>query len=108
MTNRFLFALIVLLSLAEATVPAGAFPVATKLLDMQSTDTSGAFIRVKKARDMATERNASSGTIATEPTAFHVIANIHTACAATTAIKGSTQALVVATKTSPMAKTELW
>ena len=50
MTNRFLFALIVLLSLAEATVPAGAFPVAMKLLDMQSLDTSGAFIQVKKGK----------------------------------------------------------
>src|SRR5690349_11781995 len=50
MTNRFLFALIVLLSLVEATVPAGAFPVAMKLLDMQSVDTSGAFIQVKKGK----------------------------------------------------------
>lgn len=50
MTNRFLFALIVLLSLAEATAPSGAFPVATKLFDMQSTDTSGVFIQVKKGK----------------------------------------------------------
>ena len=51
---------------------------------------------------MATVRNASSGTIATKPTAFHTIADIRMACAASTAIKGSE----AATKTSPMAKTE--
>ena len=50
MTNRFLFALIVLFSFAEATPPAGAFPVAAPLLDMQSTDTSGAFILVRKGK----------------------------------------------------------
>ena len=33
MTNRFLFAL--MFSFAEATPPAGAFPVAATLLDMQ-------------------------------------------------------------------------
>jgi len=58
---------------------------------------------------MATVRNASSGTIATKPTAFHTIADIRMACAASTAIKGSaiTQASEAATKTSPMAKTDL-
>src|SRR3981189_2142735 len=51
MTNRFLFALIVLFSFAEATTPpAGAFPVAATLLDMKSTDTSGAFILVRKGK----------------------------------------------------------
>ncbi|MBR0913833.1 hypothetical protein [Bradyrhizobium japonicum] len=50
MTNRFLFALMVLFSLAEATLPARAFPVAPTLLDMQSTDTSGAFILVRKGK----------------------------------------------------------
>src|ERR1700716_340536 len=44
MTNRFLFALIVLFSFAAATPPAEAFPIAAPLLDIQSTDTSGAFI----------------------------------------------------------------
>jgi hypothetical protein len=50
MTNRFLFALVVLLSLTEATAPARAFPVATTLLDMQSTDTFDALILVKKGK----------------------------------------------------------
>jgi hypothetical protein len=48
MTNRFLFALIVLFSFAEATPSAGAFPVAATLLDMQSTD--GALILVRKGK----------------------------------------------------------
>jgi hypothetical protein len=47
MTNRFLFALMVLLSFAEAPPPAGAFPVAATLLGMQSTDT---FIPVRKGK----------------------------------------------------------
>jgi len=106
MTNRFLFALILLFSLTEATVPAGAFPVATKLLNVQSTDTSGPFIQVKKGKGHGGGEERC-GTIATEPTAFPIITDIRTAYAATTAIKGSTQALV-ATKTSLMAKTELW
>jgi hypothetical protein len=50
MANRFLFALMILFSFAEATPPAGAFPVAATLLDMQSTDTSGAFILVRKGK----------------------------------------------------------
>jgi hypothetical protein len=50
MTNRFLFALIVLFSFAEATPPAGAFPVSATVLDMRSTDTSGAFILVRKGK----------------------------------------------------------
>jgi hypothetical protein len=50
MTNRFLFALMVLLSFAEATPPAGAFPVAATLLDTQATNTSDAFILVKKGK----------------------------------------------------------
>jgi len=110
MTNRFLFALIVLFSFAEAAPPAGAFPVAATLLNMQSTDTSGAFILVRKGKGMATVRNASSGTIAMKPTAFPAIADIRMACAASTAIKGSaiTQASEAATKTSPMAKTDSW
>jgi hypothetical protein len=96
-----------LFSFAEATPPAGAFPVAATLLDMQSTDTSGAFILVKKGKVV---RNASSGTIAMKPTAFPAIAGIRMACAASTAIKGSaiTQASEAATETSPMAKTDPW
>ena len=50
MTNRFLFALIVLFSFAEATPPAGAFPVAATLLNMQFRDTSDDFILVKKGK----------------------------------------------------------
>src|SRR3982074_2808394 len=50
MTNRFLVALIVLFSLAEATPPAGALPVPATALDMRSTDTSGAFILVRKGK----------------------------------------------------------
>ena len=50
MTNRFLVALIVLFSFAEATTPAGALPVPATALDMRSTDTSGAFILVRKGK----------------------------------------------------------
>src|SRR5713101_3872558 len=108
MTNRFLFALIILFSFAEATPPAGAFPVAATLLDMQSTDTSGAFILVRKGKGHGDGRNASRGTIAMKPTAFPAIADIRMACAGSTAIKGSatTQDSEAATKTSPMAKTD--
>jgi hypothetical protein len=49
MTNRFLFALMVMFMFA-ATPPAGAFPVAASLLDMQSTDAFGAFTLVKKGK----------------------------------------------------------
>src|SRR5258705_13405088 len=50
MMNRFLLALVVLFLFAEAIPPAEAFPVAATLLDMQSTDTSDAFILVKKGK----------------------------------------------------------
>jgi hypothetical protein len=50
MTNRFLFALIVLFSFAEATLTAGALPVPAVILDMRSTDASGAFILVRKGK----------------------------------------------------------
>ena len=50
MTNRFLFALIVLSSFAEATLPAGALPVPFAILAIQSTDASGAFILVRKGK----------------------------------------------------------
>ncbi len=65
MTNRFLFALIVLFSFAEATPPARAFPVAAPRLDMQSTDTSGAFIlacrgpRRRRLRERSTTQQHS-------------------------------------------------
>ena len=45
-----LFALMVFFSLAEAILPAWAFPVVATPLDMQSRDTSGAFIQVKKGK----------------------------------------------------------
>jgi hypothetical protein len=50
MTNRLLVALIVLFSFAEATPPAEAIPVPAKTRDMLSTDTSGAFILVRKGK----------------------------------------------------------
>jgi hypothetical protein len=50
MTNRFLFALIVLSSFAEATFPAYALPVPFATLAKRSTDASGAFILVKKGK----------------------------------------------------------
>jgi hypothetical protein len=50
MSNRFLFALIVLFSFAEATLPARALPVLATTLDMHSTDASGAFILVRKGK----------------------------------------------------------
>src|SRR3981081_1795391 len=50
MTNRFLFALIVLSSFVEATFPAGAIPVPFAILGIQSTDASGAFILVRKGK----------------------------------------------------------
>jgi hypothetical protein len=50
MTNRFLFALIVLSSFVEATFPAGAIPVPFAVLAIQSTDASGAFILVRKGK----------------------------------------------------------
>jgi len=50
MTNRFLFALIVLSSFVEATFPAGAIPVPFAILAIQSTDASGAFILVRKGK----------------------------------------------------------
>jgi hypothetical protein len=50
MTNRFLFALIVLFSLAEATLTARTLPLPAAILDMRSTDTSGAFILVRKGK----------------------------------------------------------
>jgi hypothetical protein len=50
MMNRFLLALAVLFLFAEAIPPAQAFPVPATLLDVQSTDTSDAFILVKKGK----------------------------------------------------------
>jgi hypothetical protein len=50
MTNRFLVVMIVLLSFAEATPPAGALPIPATTLDMHSADTSGAFILVRKGK----------------------------------------------------------
>jgi len=50
MTNRFLFALIVLFSFAEATLTAGALPFPAAILGLQSTDASGAFILVRKGK----------------------------------------------------------
>jgi hypothetical protein len=50
MMNRFLLALVVLFLFAEAIPPAQAFPVPATLLDVQSTDTSDAFILVKKGK----------------------------------------------------------
>jgi hypothetical protein len=46
MMNRFLLALVVLLLFAEAILPAEALPFVATLLDMQSTNTSDAFILV--------------------------------------------------------------
>ena len=50
MTNRFLFALVVLSSFLEVTFPAGALPVPVATLAIQSTDATGAFILVKKGK----------------------------------------------------------
>lgn len=50
MTNRFLFASIVLFLFAGATLPAEAFPVPATTLDMRSTDASAAFILVRKGK----------------------------------------------------------
>ena len=50
MTNRFLFALVVLPSFLEVTFPAGALPVPVATLAIQSTDATGAFILVKKGK----------------------------------------------------------
>jgi hypothetical protein len=50
MANRFLVALIVLFSFAEAMRPAGALPVPAPTRDMLSTDASGAFILVRKGK----------------------------------------------------------
>ncbi len=110
MTNRFLFASIVLFSFAEAPPPAGGFPVAAPLLDMQSTDTSGVFILVKKGKGHGDGEERFERYHRHEATAFPAIADIRMACAASTAFKGLaiTQALEAATKTSPMAKTDPW
>lgn len=50
MTNRFLVALMVLFSIAEATPSAGALLVRATVLDMPPADTSGAFILVRKGK----------------------------------------------------------
>jgi hypothetical protein len=50
MTNPVRFALIMLFAFAEATLPAGAFPVPVAIPDMRSTDASEAFILVKKGK----------------------------------------------------------
>jgi hypothetical protein len=51
MTNRFLFALLILFSSVEATVPARALPFPAAILDMQSSDaSSAAVIPVRKGK----------------------------------------------------------
>jgi hypothetical protein len=50
MTNRFLFALIVLSSFVETTVPAGAIPVPVAILAIQATNATGSFILVRKGK----------------------------------------------------------
>jgi hypothetical protein len=50
MTNRFFFALIVLVPFAEATLTAGALAVPAAILDIRSTEASGAFILVRKGK----------------------------------------------------------
>jgi hypothetical protein len=50
MTPPFLFALIVLFAFTEATPTAGALAVPAAILDLRSTDASGAFILVRKGK----------------------------------------------------------
>jgi hypothetical protein len=50
MAIRVLFALTVLCSLAEAMNPAWAFPIDVTFRALQSSDTSGTFIPVKKGK----------------------------------------------------------
>ena len=50
MAIRVLFALTVLFSLAEATIPAWGFPIDVTLRAVQSSDTSGTFTPVKKGK----------------------------------------------------------
>ena len=47
---RFLSSLIVLFSLAEATLPACALSIPALTLDVRSTDAAGAFILVRKGK----------------------------------------------------------
>src|SRR3982074_943181 len=89
MTIRFLMSSVVVLFFAGATLPAAALPVPFAGLAIPSTDTSDAFILVKKARGTGTAMNTSSGTFAITPTGFTAITHIHTAGAALTAIRAS-------------------
>ena len=59
---------------------------------------------------MVTGRNALSGTVTMKSMGSPAIADICMACAGSTEIKGSEtiQGPEAATKTSPMAKTDLW
>jgi hypothetical protein len=109
MKNRFLLALIVFL-FAEATPPAGPFPIAATLLDMQSTDTSDPFIPVKKGKGHGDGEERYEWHHRYEAYRFPAIADIRMACAASMAIGGLaiTQALEAATKTNPMARTDPW
>jgi hypothetical protein len=50
MPNPFLFALIVSVWFAEATLTAGALAVPAAILDMRSTDAAGGFILVRKGK----------------------------------------------------------
>src|SRR3981189_1453884 len=50
MTNRFLVSLIVFFSFSETKPPAGGVSGPATPLDMQSTDTSGAIILVRKGK----------------------------------------------------------
>ena len=50
MTNRFLFASIVLFSFAGVMPPGEAIPAPATTLGMRSTDASGAFILVRKGK----------------------------------------------------------
>ena len=102
MSNRLLAISIALVLCVEVTSPAEAFPFPAITLDIQSTGSSDAVILVKKGKGHGEGRNASSGTIAMNPIVFPVTADIRIACAASTAIRGSE----VATRTSPMARTE--
>jgi hypothetical protein len=110
MTNRFLFALIVLSSFVEATFPAGAIPVPFAILAIQSTDASGAFILVRKGKGMVTGRNALSGTVAMKSMGSPAIADIswHARVQRKSGGWETIQGPEAATKTSSMAKTDLW
>jgi hypothetical protein len=73
--------LIVLFSLAEATLPAQALSIRALTLDVRSTDAAGAFILVRKGKGHGDGTKASSGTAA-------IIPRERRGIAASTAIKG--------------------